>query len=492
VYKFLSIAWRSPANYEFVYLFVVVLILGLGMAWVSAFNSHPDEISHVKAADYYAQHWLPPRVGDPESRESYSLQGFSYLDEVDVVYLFAGKFGALLTATGMYDYHAYRVFNLLLFIGLIVVWLRRVDARLAFSLLLISPQIWYVFSYFNADAFPLFLSLLIAHQLTSADSLFNRYLNAGSISAHFRGALLMGLLIGLLLLSKTNYYVFLLFVPFYLVLDRLGLAATATLFLVAAVIVTGTFITPLPRWVYFAVAVVLVAYAWQRWRWETNRRSIAVWAFRLLAVAALAAAIAVPWHALDLIRYGSFQAKSNARVSYAEQITDDKFKPSRLGIPGESYYGSRLKAKGVNYIDIFLPPWNWLAVSAASSVGVYGYMSIHGPAAYYMVMLLLLAAMLYYIARNLIREGGSEARHLLGLAGVFSVAMIFLSSYHSWVNDFQAQGRYLFPILGILAIVVGRYSSLFHARSYGGFVVVLFLLSILSFIFTGLASIPKA
>ena len=55
MHKFLSIALRPPANREFAYLFIVVLILGLGMAWMSAFNAHPDELSHVKAADYYAQ-----------------------------------------------------------------------------------------------------------------------------------------------------------------------------------------------------------------------------------------------------------------------------------------------------------------------------------------------------------------------------------------------------------------------------------------------------
>ena len=487
-----SIVLRSPANREFVYLFVVVLILGFGMAWLSAFSSHPDELSHVKAADYYAHHWLPPRVGDPEARDSYSLQGFSYLDEADVVYFFAGKFGALLTAAGMQGYHAYRLINLLLFVGLIIVWLRREDSRLAFSLLLISPQIWYVFSYFNADAFPLFLSLLIAHQLASVDSLFNRYLSADSVTGHYRGALLMGLLVGLLLLSKRNYYVFLLFVPFYLVLVRLGLAATAMLFIAAGVIVMDTFITPLPRWMYLATVAITVVYAWQRWQRETNRRSIAVWAVRLLAVAALAAAIAVPRYTLDLIRYGSFQAKNDARLMYAEQITDDQFKPSKLGIPGESYYGSRLKAKGVSYIEIFLPPWNWLLVSAATSVGIYGYMSVQSPTGYYLIMLLALVAMLYYVSRKLIREGGPEARRLLGLVGVFSLAMIFLSSYHSWINDFQAQGRYLFPILGMLAVAVGRYSSLFNTQLYGGFVVVLFLLSIFSFVFTGLAHIPKA
>lgn len=490
MYKLLPIELQQAANRQFVYLFVVVLILGLGMAWISAFNSHPDEISHVKAADYYAQHWLPPRVGDPEAHDSYSLQGFSYLDEADVVYFFAGKFGTLLTAVGVHSYLAYRIFNLLLFVGLIIVWLNREDSRLAFSLLLISPQIWYVFSYFNADAFPLFLSLLIAHQLFSVDSTFNRYLSAKSTTDHLRGALLMGLLVGLLILSKRNYYVFLLFVPFYLILPRLGMATTATLFLAAVIIVTSTFLAPFARWMCMAVAAALVAYAYWRWRWDTNRRPLIVWVTRLLAVVVLAAVIVVPRHTLDLIRYGSFQAKSEARLSYAEQITKDPFKPSKLGIPGESYYGSRLKAKGVDYVGIFLPPWNWLFVSAASSVGVYGYMSIRSPSAYYLIMLLVLGSLLYYISRKLIGHSAREARQLLGLVTLFSLSMLFLSSYHSWTGDFQAQGRYLFPIIGMLSVAVGHYSPLLNTQLYGRFVIALFLLSVFSFVFTGLARIP--
>ena len=488
--KFLSIARQSPANHEFVYLFVVVLVIGFGMAWVSAFNSHPDEISHVKAADYYAQHWLPPRVGDLEARDSYSVQGFSYLDEPDVVYFFAGKFGTLLTAVGVQGYHAYRIFNLLLFVTLIIVWLRHEDSRLLFSLLLISPQIWYVFSYFNADAFPLFLSLLIAQQLASANSLFSRYLSSNSVIGHYRGALLMGLLAGLLILSKRNYFVFMFFLPFYIVFTRFGLVAAVIALLVPGLIVIDFFIMQLPNWIYFPAVATTVIYAWQRWHRAANRRSIAVWVGRILVVIALVATIAVPRHTLDLIRYGSFQAKSEARLSYAEQITKDHFKPSKLGIPGESYYGSRLKAKGVNYVDIFLPPWNWLFVSAASAVGVYGYMSIRSPPAYYLIMLLVLGSLLYYISRKLISHSAQEARQLLGLVALFSLGMVFLSSYHSWTGDFQAQGRYLFPIIGMLAVAVGRYSPLLNTQLYGRFVIVLFLLSVFSFVFTGLARIP--
>ena len=48
--------------------------------------------------------------------------------------------------------------------------------------MLLAPQIWYIFSYFNGDAFPLFLATLIGYQTAVPDSLFNRYLDAPGLS----------------------------------------------------------------------------------------------------------------------------------------------------------------------------------------------------------------------------------------------------------------------------------------------------------------------
>jgi uncharacterized membrane protein len=57
---------------------------------------------------------------------------------------------------------------------------------------------------------------------------------------------------------------------------------------------------------------------------------------------------------------------------------------------------------------------------------------------------------------------------------LLSIAAIAGSSYHSWVSDFQAQGRYLFPILGMVGLLL---------QQTGGFLrkdVILFLVMVAS------------
>jgi hypothetical protein len=40
----------------------------------------------------------------------------------------------------------------------------------------LSPQVWYIFSYFNNDAFPIFVATLLAWQVVDPASGFNRFL----------------------------------------------------------------------------------------------------------------------------------------------------------------------------------------------------------------------------------------------------------------------------------------------------------------------------
>ena len=59
----------------------------------------PTSTAHRASARYYVDHWLPPKVGDPATLDSYSRDyGFSYINDTDPVYLFAGKFAALALA----------------------------------------------------------------------------------------------------------------------------------------------------------------------------------------------------------------------------------------------------------------------------------------------------------------------------------------------------------------------------------------------------------
>src|SRR5688572_5676432 len=104
-------AWGETR--AFVPLLAVVILLCSLTATRSPLDAHPDELFHVEAAAYYVDNWLPPAVGDLRAGKSYTQYGFSYLDEFDPVYFFAGKLGALLSPVTAELYLAFRAFNLL-------------------------------------------------------------------------------------------------------------------------------------------------------------------------------------------------------------------------------------------------------------------------------------------------------------------------------------------------------------------------------------------
>ena len=165
-----SIVWVVPL--------IVATMLAASMAWISAFNVHPDEIEHARAADYYRTHWLPPRFDDPDAAPSYSRYGYSYLNERDIVYLIAGKWSLFVAPlVGDIDL-SYRLFNLTLLAAIAIAFVRKAQARHLLVPLTLSAQVWYVFSYFNADAFALAAALFATYQIAARASVFNAALDS--------------------------------------------------------------------------------------------------------------------------------------------------------------------------------------------------------------------------------------------------------------------------------------------------------------------------
>jgi hypothetical protein len=230
-------------------MLLIAVALAFAMATVSAINQvptrwagPPDEYLHRAAAHYYLDHWLPPKVGDPATVDSYSREyGLSYVNDTDFVYLFAGKFAALIASVVPNHDLGFRLFNVLLLAIVAALCGMRPAAFLIFSPLLLSPQIWYIFSYFNGDAFALFLAVLIAYQIAEPGSLFNRQLDSPGTLRNFSGAIALGLLVGLLALSKRNYFTFLAFIPAAAFLLRLG-RLSALLVAAFAIVAAGAFL----------------------------------------------------------------------------------------------------------------------------------------------------------------------------------------------------------------------------------------------------------
>lgn len=417
----------------------LVVGLTLAMATVSAYNAHPDEYLHCAAARYYrADNWLPPAADDRRVQDSYSRYGVTYLQELDVVYALAGKFSLLTGLLAGKEHLALRLFNVCLFAGLAALACRSGRAESAWPLL-VCPQLWYIFGYFNADAFAFFASMLLVWQLGPTDSLLHRFLREGR--SKWTGAAWAGCLLGVISISKTNYYPILLL--------AMGFAG----------------------WMLLGPADFVA------------RRKMAQ---RWIAVFALAAVIFAVRTGYDQWLYRFEKAARIGQV--IEMHAQPGFKTSELAHGG--YWGLNLRGQGVGLAEMMTAP-RWREESFMSFSGMYHWMDLAGPPLYYRAMaylyLALAAAVFWGVMRKATRR---EALLAIAAAGICA-ATVFASVWHSWVGDFQPQGRYLFAILPIFVFIGLRCRQAVTSPAVVLLGAAAFTLSLYSFVFVALAQIPK-
>lgn len=424
-------------------LCVVVLAVAGRMCLVSAFNVHPDEKDHVNAGKYYMHYWDPPRVGDERTMGAYSNYGISYLHQLDAVYFFAGKFARAVYPLVGEDYLALRLFNLSLLAVLLVLFYRLdMVGRAAFLPLFISPQIWYIFSYFNGDALPLFLSFLSVRLLIA----FLDRADKSSVGASGRKAggtlVALGLTLGLIAISKQNYYVYLGF--FLCLLAALWLLEKKE---------------PVLGWRQIALIVLIAG---------------AIFSVRLSA------------HLLVEVNQ-----PPDAVAKLAEKLAAEDFKPSKQ-VTGEAYWGLGMRGRGVTATEMFTQCWAWHIFTFRTAFGVYDYMKIPAPFIFYRYIGRLFWGLVGVLGLGLVLSGRKGRIMAVLLAG-FGFATVFQSFWHSWTADFQAQGRYLFPILAMMGCVLAACrKELFRARPVLWLLALgLWGMSVWSFVFVGLAQIQR-
>jgi uncharacterized membrane protein len=361
------------------------------MALESRINAHPDEELHLLAGSYFREHWLPPAVGARDTTATYSGWGFSYLDEADIAYLLFGKVAAVGSYAGLNPALAMRWFQVLLYWVLIawtIVRARGFVPMLGF--LLLTPQVWYIFSYINGDALPFALLTVLLVELGRPDSPVRAFVS-GPQPKPSPGVFLAGALLGLLVLSKLNYLV------------SVGFVGWAVLWL-------GV----------------------HRWK-------------RLALLVLVAAAIALPWAAYHSW-VNDFQTGQRV-VEYAERVAAPDFKPSGQGAHPFPYIA--LRAKGITLWQV-LTTLHWVGLSFRSFCGLYGWMNFAADEWMYGVFAVLYAALLAILVLPVAARGPRRAQFLLMGVLVFAGLVLGQSVYRSWVYNFQGQGRYLFPVLPML------------------------------------------
>jgi hypothetical protein len=420
--------------------FFAVAVLALCMALLSRFNAHPDEYLHFETARYFVAHLLPPALDDPAAAPSFGHYGVSYLQDLDTSYFLMGKFIAALAWFETPEIAA-RLFNVILFVLVAVYVLMRLRGSLAAAVLLISPQIWYVFSYVNGDAWALAVALVAAVQLATEDSGLSQYLRAADWRTRAGGGLAFAGVLVLLLMAKRNYYLFL---PF------IGLVAV-----------------------------------WRTFVWERSvprSRLAAKWALIFLTALLLYAPARLVQAAVNRFEL------PRLRTEQAEKFAAPGYRPSEIAA-GKGAPRIALRKQGVPFTDLFTR-YHWAKSSFESFCGVYHWMSLRGPGYYYAVMAALYTALLITIGLPFRKLPWPDA---LFVAAVLcaAAAVVLISAYSSWTADFQPQGRYLFPILPMLAFVLHRYRETLPSRALHLLFTGLFAASVISFVFIGLRAIPQ-
>jgi hypothetical protein len=470
------------------------LALATAMAAVSVPDAHPDERFHLAAGAYYRDHWLPPPADEAVLLPSLSSYGLSYLGDLDVSYFLAGKVARALEAIVPQEHLRFRAFNLFLFFALIALYASQRRALSPLVLLLVTPQIWYVFSYFNNDALPLCLSLALVVGLFGAPAPEDASFGAPWHRLQARRLLGCGVLLGLLALTKPNYLPFLAFVGLLTLWRTAGLVPAA-----AAVGAAGLYLAqrrgflPLHEGgvtlaLLAASACATVAAAWRGLGSATVRAAL----LRFCAAAVVAVCVAAPPILYDRAQNGPPGEKSAALVAIAARHAAPEYRTASVAMG--DVWGIGLRAQGVTLPEILLPPRSWAVRTWKSFTGYYGYMRITSPFAYYLGIAVVYTMLAMWTMRALLRGGRGGDATLLAAALAFAGATAAVSLYHSWVNDFQPQGRYLFPAVAIAAVPFQRAASRFSARdarAVRAMLVAAFAFGTFSFAYRGLRRIPK-
>ena len=423
-------------------LMAVALALIIIMAVISKRDVHPDEHVHIEASKYYQQNWLPPSFADPAIRHTYSVYGSSRLNNSEIFYFFSGKFAELTSFLHIKPFWLFRLFNIFLFGCLLFYTIKNTGARLVAMPFLVSAQIWYVFSYTNSDAFSLFITFLVGIQIVTPGSMFNVFIKQQADNRLLIRSLLLGGLLGCLLLLKKNYY------PY--------------------------------------IAFVITVLAWQVWDMSSREeRVLAV--KRLLILTVIGLALFGLRRGADYYVNGLDKAEKLAaiRVETARPLFNPQTELNKQHI----YINMKKRGRSLKYV---VNKERYFEKTFRSAFGVYGYFTVSASFKYYDIVRWTGAALLLVFLGLIFvrswRENGFIALSCL----FFSLLLITVSLYHSWTMDFQPQGRYLFPIASMLGIVYARGHRYLKGPVFTSLFMMMFLLSVYSFVFVAIPRIPKA
>ena len=442
IFFVLQNARRLTRNYQYViFALLIVATLVTVMATISRPNAHPDEYTHFAAGKYYMDHWLPAKACERKTLTSYSAYGVSRLNSFEISYFLAGKFARLVDFVPVTYYLKLRAFNCLLLFLIIALALKRKSARILAIPLLISPQAWYLFSYFNSDAFALFVCFLAAYQLVEPTS-WLRQMFTVSARNNLNPVLfiVLGMLLAALLLAKMNYYFFMVFAGLLVCWQmwRLGFVGQLQQHLTAAIKLT-------------IVAIILTG-SWIGSHHYSNE-----------------------FNRTDAIQACQDQTAYKMKGSFSQTNYN---KPT-------TYW----RDKGYPFKKLFTRGWH--QTMFRSSFGVYGYFQLPNDKYQFRLTAMILAGFGVFLLASILLRGTADQRvTVVSTLLVFSFLVAVLL-WKAWTRDFQPQGRYLAPMLPMFGILLYQCRQGINQNILALFTIALYSLSCFSFLSVAILNISK-
>ncbi len=419
---------------------LVALVLALAMSVLSKPNVHPDEITHVKSIKYYNQHNLPPRVDGPEIADTYSFYGNSRLNGYEIYYFLAGYFSRLAEPLDKPLVVIGRSLSIIMLLALLLLAIRYQSFRVVVTPLVITPQAWYMFSYANSDIYSLFASVIATWMAVDPESPLNRFLSEKRPSRFWLKAATLGLFTGSLLFLKINYYVYILFIGLY--------------------------------------------FLWRVWRGDFSDKSLLLKRSMILLLIGLCFfGSRILWDGVN----NNWDRGDRIHQMW-EKYANELYKPSTpLANKHPEMY---LRERG-NSLDDMLRIYRWDGKSFLSSFGGYGFTEFFASPHFYDWVRIIGLSILSLMLFSVLVRGSSDTQVLFMLSMVLGLMILAVSFYASWVRVLQPQGRYLAPILPILGVLYYHLRPCLYQWVFHCLILAMFLLSVYSFIFIGLAEIPK-
>lgn len=367
----------------------------------SPFWLNPDEYEVRAAVRYYETNWMPPDIRSDEISDAFAVYGTSRHSEFNTFYFWAGKIGQFFTDAAMQS----RWLNMALFVAMAAIVVRYCKKYFALLfVLLLTPQLWYIYSYTTSDGLDFFFGFLCIFQLMKEDSTLNQLLEGKFSKKQIPGYLILALLFVNMFWAKISFYPILLFV-FLILLIRL---------------------------------------------FEKKGKERIVLFKRYMALLGLTLAIFAVRYMITDFRYYGFD-KYGVVNEVMELRATYEYKPSTP--PHEQAGSIYLYNKGVP-LSLFFGEMQFNQNLFHTVVGFFGNYNFGMADWYYMAMGALYLALFACLIYELVKM--KDKRKWLEFAAVCVciVVQYLLIVINGYFVDFQPQGRYMLPALLYVAYLV--------------------------------------